>query len=311
MIDKPSILSRTMYGTRIYTHEIRKRWPDEIAMSIKGDDCGTVRNPLSEDGARTLHVWIEKTDPEQRLSDRIARHHDDAGILPDGDCFSFAEKVYGLTGQELLDHINSELNLHLEPTWNPYGCHLTQKVSEAHDDGPRMSFFRRPITNVNPEKDILLRELYNYIIGDEARERTAKLRSITDPKRARLFKSSQFDYVTPAGQFSVRKDDGLVKHSGFLTLDFDHVPRVEALFAQLLRDEYIETALAFRSPSGDGIKWIVPIDIENFTHLENFLGISGYIHKTYGILVDQSGKDVSRPCFVPHDPQAYLSPKFY
>lgn len=311
MIDRPSILARTMYGTRIYTHAIRERWPDEIAMTIKGDDCGTVRNPLSKDGARTLRVWIERTDPDKRLSDRIARHHDDAGILPDGDCFDFAERIYGLTDQKLLEHINNELHLHLEPTWNPYGCHLTQKISEAHAEGPRMSFFKCPITNVNPEKDILLSELYAYIIGDEARERTAKLRTITDPKRARLFKSSQFDYATPSGQFTVRKDDGLIQHSGLLTLDFDHVPDVEALFAKLLRDEYIETALAFRSPSGDGIKWIVPIDIKHFTHLENFLGISGYIHKTYGTLVDQSGKDVSRPCFIPHDPRAYLSPKFY
>lgn len=310
MIDKPSILARTHYGTRIYSQPVHERWPGETAMTITGDDCGCIRNPLSADGAKTLHVWIEKLPSEQRLHDRIARHHDESGIIPDGDCFDFAEQLYGLSGQELLDHLNSELHLHLEPEWNPYGAPARKEAQESAEHQPHMSFFRAPISNVTPEKEVTLEEVYEYIVGNQARERTARLRAFTDQKKARQFKSVNFDYITAAGVFSVRKDSALVRHSGLMTVDFDHVPDVEALFARLLADDYFDTALAFRSPSGDGIKWIVPVDLNGFTHAKFFEGISGYIHKTYGILIDQSGRDVSRACFLPYDPQAYLNPKY-
>ena len=38
--------------------------------------------------------------------------------------------------------------------------------------------------------------------------------------------------------------------------------------------------------------------------------VSAYIAQTYGVPVDQSGKDVCRACFLPHDPQAYLNPDY-
>lgn len=310
MINESSILARTLYGVEIYSHAIRERWPDEIAMTVRGDYCGLCRNPLSEDGARTLRIWTEKLNPEQRLSDKIARHHDESGLLDDGTCFDFAERLYGLSGQELLDHINRELHLHLEPEWAPYGSKFRGTFEKLRTEGPRMSFFRCPITRVTPEKDVTLHEVYDYIVGDEARERTAQLRSFTDPKEAKRFKAARFDFITPSGQFTTRKADGLVQHTGLLTIDFDHLVDVEDLFYRLLTDEYLDTALAFRSPSGDGIKWIIHIDLNGFTHAEYFRGVSGYIRQTYGILIDQSGSDVARSCFLAHDPRAYINPLY-
>lgn len=273
MIDKQSILSRTMYGTRIYTHAIRERWPDEIALTIKGDDCGTIRNPLSEDGACTLHVWIEKTDPDLRLSDRIARHHDDADILPEGDCFDFAERLYGLSGQELLDHLNSELHLHLEPDRNPYGGHLAKKSqtlgpeldSEPEStspvvEGPHFSYFQAPIMNSHPLKDVTLLEVYNHLISPTAALPTMELRSIQDRTKARDFKARHFDSVTFSGIFSYRDAAHLKEPSGLFCADLDHLPDVEFTFQALLRDRFFDTELLFRSPSGDGLKWVIPLD---------------------------------------------------
>ncbi len=310
MIDKPSILRRTNYGIRLYTHAIRERWPDEMAMKISGDDCGICRNPLTEDGPRTLHIWVEKLPSEQRLPDRIARHHDEIGFVADGDCFDFAERYYGKSGQELLDYLNSELNLHLEPGWNPYSSHLTPQLAKLSDEGPRCSFFRAPIGNVTPEREVTLAEVYTYIVGDQAYERTAKLRSISDPKEARRYNALHFDYITASGTFTSRKDECLVQHSGIMTIDIDKIDNVDDLFDRLLQDEYLETALLFRSPSGNGLKWRVSVDLNGFTHAQYFQGISGYIHQTYGILIDQSGKDVSRACFLAHDERAYLNPQF-
>ncbi len=323
MIDKPSILARTMYGTRLYTHAIRERWPDETAMSIKGNDCGTVRNPLSEDGARTFHVWIEKTDPEQRLSDRIARHHDDAGILPDGDCFDFAERLYGLSGQELLDHLNSELHLHLEPDWNPYGGHLAKKKAEPEPDsnpepesarpaveGPRFSYFQAPIMNSRPLKVVTLLDVYNYLVSQAAAPQTAKLRTIADHSKASAFKSRSFDSVTFSGRFSYRDASHLKEPSGLLCADFDHLADVEATFQALLNDRFFDTELLFRSPSGDGLKWVISLDYKGHSHEEIFAAVANYVRKAYGLRIDSACKDICRACFLPCDTRAYLNPKY-
>ena len=98
----------------------------------------------------------------------------------------------------------------------------------------------------------------------------------------------------------------MLQHSNLLTIDFDHLENLQELKAQLLNDEYFETEMLFTSPSGDGLKWIIRIDVSEVTHSEYFTAVANYIKHTYNIEVDQSGKDVSRACFLPYDPTAFL-----
>ena len=175
-------------------------------------------------------------------------------------------------------------------------------------EGYPFSFFRAPITNIKPHIHTTLRHIYNAIIGNHYKERTQKLRAITDTATARKFKASNFDYCTFSGTFTTRSDKALIKHSGLLCLDFDHLNNIETLFNQLLNDEYFDTQLLFRSPSGNGLKWIIPIDTTQTTHGDYFAAVSNYIKATYNIEVDKSGKDISRACFLSHDPQAYINP---
>lgn len=95
-----------------------------------------------------------------------------------------------------------------------------------------------------------------------------------------------------------------------LALDFDGLPQPDTLREKLLQDEYFETELLFLSPSGNGLKWIIPIDLLKATHLDYFNSISNYILHTYGLRVDPSGKDISRACFLPHDPNIFINPKY-
>ena len=97
-----------------------------------------------------------------------------------------------------------------------------------------------------------------------------------------------------------------IKHSSLLTIDFDHLENLEELKQQLLNDEYFETEMLFTSPSGEGLKWIIRIDLSKVSHNEYFIAVANYIKQTYNIEVDQSGKDISRACFLSHDPLAYL-----
>jgi hypothetical protein len=132
---------------------------------------------------------------------------------------------------------------------------------------------------------------------------------MNDVGAAKKFKATHFDYVTFSGTFSRRHESALIAHSNLLCLDFDDIPRPNELRDTLLKDELLETQLAFVSPSGNGLKWVVEIDTEQYDHLTYFKGVANFIKKTYGLRVDQSGKDVCRACFIPYDPNAFIHPK--
>ena len=173
---------------------------------------------------------------------------------------------------------------------------------------PMFSFFRSPITNTQPHSRATLRQIYNAIKGNYYKPQTDKLRTITDPQHARKFKSQNFDYCTFSGIFTTRSDKAMLSHSGLICFDFDHIENLNALRFQLLNDKYLNTQLLFTSPSGNGLKWIVAIEPTPHTHANYFNAISDYLKQTYNITPDKSGKDLSRACFLPHDPYCYINP---
>jgi hypothetical protein len=176
---------------------------------------------------------------------------------------------------------------------------------------PICSFFRAPISNTIPEKEINLIDIFSLITGNTYSQRTLSLRQSKNEADAKKFKSNNFDYVTFSGTFSRRKENSILKHSGLITIDFDHVDDLDNLKKNLLSDVYFETELLFISPSGDGLKWIVPIDLTQAPHSDYFKAISIYIKKTYKIEIDQSGSDISRACFLAHDENAFINPKYH
>ena len=303
--DRAAVLRKTHWGVDIYAHILRRFYPGEVVMKVTGRDCGIIRNPFAG-GVQSLHVWFTKNDPDARLSDETAYHHDEFGAIPDGDALDFAELYYHQTGQELLATLNREMYLHLDAETSQYANAQTVHV----DKGPKFSFFKAPITNKFPFKSITILDAYNYIAGPYAQQQTEELRSISDKKKAGLYKQSHFAYVTFCGEFDTRSNDSVKSVSGLLCLDFDHIPDVNALKQQLLQDRYFATALAFRSPSGDGLKWVIEIDRGSLSHSDFFKAVASYITKTYGIEPDKSGKDIARACFLPHDPEAYINPLF-
>ena len=151
---------------------------------------------------------------------------------------------------------------------------------------------------------------YDLLVGHYAKEKTETLRSFDDKKRARLYKSANFDYVTFCGEFDIRSNNSVKSVSGLLCIDFDHVAELEVLFSKLLKDDYFNTVLLFRSPSGDGLKWVIEIPPSDLPHPDFFRAIENYIFKVYGIKIDGSGKDISRACFLCHDPNAYINPNY-
>jgi hypothetical protein len=174
----------------------------------------------------------------------------------------------------------------------------------------KFSFFKAPVTNVTPYREITLDKVYQLITGHWLKNKTHQLRQINDAARNREFKAGSFPFVTFSGTFTRRKEDALKNHSGYLVLDFDHIDTPHQLKLQLLKDKNFETELLFTSPNGNGLKWVVSIDVAGeYNHGQCFDAISRYIQHTYQIEIDKSGRDVSRVCFLCYDPEAFLHPK--
>lgn len=187
----------------------------------------------------------------------------------------------------------------------------------------KFSFFRAPVSNVMPYRTVTLQQIHQVLTADYYRMATEALRQLcarrnrgeVTQRDVQHFKATHFDYVTFSGVFTRRSADALQEHSGLLALDFDHIDHwqgegllhgVYGLRYALLHDPSLTTALIFRSPSGDGLKWVVPIDLQQGSHAEWFRVLSYYVETTYGVAPDPSGKDVVRACYLPWDPDALL-----
>jgi len=154
-------------------------------------------------------------------------------------------------------------------------------------------------------------DVYKVITGGYFKIRTEKLRSIKNRDRAKEYKSAAFDYVTFSGLFLKRGIDGFVDHSGLMVFDFDHLGSDLAKVKNvLITDLCLDTEMIFTSPGGDGLKWIIRIDLQSGTHAEWFRSVSNYLLATYGLEPDKSGSDVSRACFLPYDSGCYIHPKY-
>lgn len=283
------ILQATNWGTDIYSHILHLFYPDSFALKTAKDNAVIVRNPFN-DNKQTLQIKVHPT-----INGFIARHIDLENPSFNGDAFDFASLYYKCKGDELLSILNERLYLHLD------------KYDESKNE-IRFSFFRGPIHTMVPYAKVNLRNVYEVLTGGYYMYRTEYLRSLKDAKEARRYKASAFDFCTFSGVFNTRKSEGLIKHSGLLCLDFDHVEELEELKSRLLGDTMFETQLLFRSPSGDGLKWVIKIDKCNLSHSEYFSAVANYVKYTYGVEVDRSGRDVCRACFIPYDAEAYINP---
>ena len=209
----------------------------------------------------------------------------------------------------------------------------------------KFSFYNPPVDRVNYVKEANLYGIYRYIVDPKyAKQQTDTLRTLggtnatplscvgesgglgrfncsegaslrdqrTERENARKrYKATHFAYCLFSGTFARnRRNDGLMQHSGLICIDFDHV-NPDELLPTLLSDPYFETLLSFRSPSGDGRKWVISIDLQKATHEQWYTAISNYLRATYCLQADPACKNVARACFLPHDPECYIAPRLH
>jgi hypothetical protein len=127
----------------------------------------------------------------------------------------------------------------------------------------------------------------------------------TADKDERDKKKKSAPLVTVSGSFSARKDEAIRAHSGFIAIDIDNIENPEETKKLIAADAYIYAA--FTSISGHGLCLIIRID--GTRHLDAFNGIASYLYNEYQLIVDQSGKNVSRARFISYDPWIIINTK--
>ncbi|MGV8962057.1 MAG: BT4734/BF3469 family protein [Candidatus Saccharimonadaceae bacterium] len=168
-----------------------------------------------------------------------------------------------------------------------------------------MSYFNSPIQNITPLRDVTLREVADIISNDlKLKSATEEMRALADSDKRNIFKCTKFPYVTPSGIFSTRKATELKDYSGFIVLDFDDLDDVDDAKSKILNQTEVDIALLYISPSGNGLKCIVPSTIVD-EHSQVYKMYQQHFEYELGLKVDSSGKDIARASFLAHDPKVF------
>lgn len=176
----------------------------------------------------------------------------------------------------------------------------------------QFSFYGASVTTVHSRMTMNIAQAYAYItLNLNVMHTTREYRELLtqDEAKAKLFKRSKFATATFSGTFSEKRDSALIQHSSLICFDFDHLGnRRNEIRNKLIDDHNFLTALLFTSPSGDGLKWVIGIDLTKGDHRMWFMAVRNYLQITYGVETDRCCGNLSRGCFLPHDTMCHVNP---
>lgn len=162
------------------------------------------------------------------------------------------------------------------------------------------------VRTINPGGIVSINNLLDNIKDGVWQEKIARLRKFVEvnPEAYRNEKEI-LPAATFSGQFTIRRTNALVEHSGIIVLDIDwkENQKIELTWLrhQMAREKWV--SFFFISPSGRGLK--VGVVIDGKKHLKSFLSLEKYMKTKYDVIIDPSAKDITRLCFVSYDPHLY------
>lgn len=118
----------------------------------------------------------------------------------------------------------------------------------------------------------------------------------------------------PAVAFCGKFENGhsikdLVSYNQLMIIDIDGLTQEETIQTKkvLSEDKYIMAL--WLSPSGLGLKGLIKIESKPETHKYYFESLKNYLFDRYSVILDNSGSDLSRLCYVSWDEELYLNEK--
>ncbi|MCB0777589.1 MAG: DUF3987 domain-containing protein, partial [Chitinophagaceae bacterium] len=159
-----------------------------------------------------------------------------------------------------------------------------------------------------PVEDVSLIILSNWIASDKYKEPVTEIRDlITQGKteEAQALKQ-QLPAFTPSATFKEKRLlPNMEQYSSFVHLDFDKLSKEELDAAFQIIADIPYTFLCFISPSGNGLKVFIEVNIGAEHHDTAYLQVMQYYQSATGLKADEKCKDITRLCFVSYDPQLY------
>jgi VirE N-terminal domain len=142
------------------------------------------------------------------------------------------------------------------------------------------------------------------------RHQVDRLRQVlaTEGKRAYDRKKAYLPAVTFAGIFLPKRGNAYLQHhTGLVHADLDDLSDIAAIRRKICSDRC--TVYCLTSPSGLGLKTgiHVPIVTDDTGYKHSWRAVKATYEVLYGGLWDESGKDVSRLCFLSSDPDLYVN----
>ena len=158
-------------------------------------------------------------------------------------------------------------------------------------------------------KDLSLKEMISKIKTGEYKEQIIQIRECMqkgeEDKADRL--KAALPAFTASGTFVGRRiAKNLNQYSGYLILDLDHINKAAYKEKWDLVCLAPYTYFAFRSPRGEGIKILVPVNSGPEVHKIAFEQVVKYYEQCLQLEIDTSGSDINRLCYVSYDENCFL-----
>lgn len=153
-----------------------------------------------------------------------------------------------------------------------------------------ISVFPNIFTTSNP-KYMEIEDVIERIKNGNSKDLVERIRNGENVK-------SQLPSICFSGIFPQRNNASLIKHSGYVVLDYDNLKDVQAFKKYICKSEYVRCA--FVSPSGKGLKVVVKIKGDHKDMCEK---LGNYFPKE-GLDLQT---DVSRVCYESFDPEIFYN----
>ena len=179
---------------------------------------------------------------------------------------------------------------------------------------PPFSFFagvKNPAPHAQYDLTQIVKGIRQNLGWKSSTEQLRKLKGHNEASYKAL-KEKAFAF-TPSGVFSYRNNRSLDTHAFVMSLDFDGFTTTDEAVAFRAQVERLpEMILAFLSPSGLGVKVLIRLHVSTTEadHHSAWRAVKDFTEKVrdFHVPPDKYAKDISRLCFISHDPDAYYNP---
>lgn len=168
--------------------------------------------------------------------------------------------------------------------------------------------------------DTTIESILNDIKSDKHKTQVENLRQQLEKGNKDYYDNhkKKLPAVTFSATFEIKRTrENLKNYNPIIVIDIDKLNELQLkqTFEQLNNDEYVISF--WRSPSNNGFKGLISIDYQfdksdfetDVIHKNAFNKLSIYFLEKYNIVLDKSGNDITRLCFLSYDNNLILKSK--